>query len=284
MRDFIGKTAFITGGASGIGLGLARAFGQRGMNIMIADTQAAALAPALESLRSAGVRAEGVATDVADRASVEAAAARTLEAFGKVHLVCNNAGVVVADRVGTIPPGDWDWIIDVNLKGVIYGVETFAPLIERHGEGGHIVNTASMAGVMSIPTYEPYTATKFAVVGMSEGWAKQFARKGIGVSVLCPGVVATHISDSRRNRSPRYGEAGVDMNEEGRADVAQGLSTTIVADYVIDCIENDELYIFTHPEFRVFVAERYANVKAAFNATRSSRSMGALPKRPLIIE
>jgi NAD(P)-dependent dehydrogenase (short-subunit alcohol dehydrogenase family) len=175
MKDFKGKTAFITGGASGIGLSMARAFGRAGMNVVVADIDRDAAGAAVERLASEQIRATPVHCDVGDRDAVGAAAQGALAAFGKIHVVCNNAGVAVGGPLGTVRPRDWDWIIDVNLKGVVYGVETFAPLIQSHGEGGHIVNTASMAGMISPPGLEPYAATKFAVVAMSEGWAMQLA-------------------------------------------------------------------------------------------------------------
>ena len=168
MQDLNGKVAFITGGASGIGLSMAQAFGAEGMSVLLADIEEAALERALAGLRERQIRAEGVIADVASRASVEAAAEAALAAFGKVHVVCNNAGVGAGGPFGSVTPSDWDWVIDVNLKGVVYGMEAFAPLIDRHGEGGHFVNTASLAGMVSPAGMEPYCATKFAVVAMSE--------------------------------------------------------------------------------------------------------------------
>src|SRR5476651_1447619 len=205
MQDLSGKVAFITGGASGIGLSMAQAFGAEGMAVMLADIEEAALERALAALRKRQIRAEGVVADVASRASVQTAAAAALAAFGKVHVVCNNAGIGAGGPFGTVAPSDWDWVIDVNLKGVVYGMEAFAPLIEQHGEGGHFVNTASLAGMVSPAGMEPYCATKFAAVAMSEGWAEQLAPKNIGVSVLCPGFVRTRINESRRNRQAAYG-------------------------------------------------------------------------------
>lgn len=184
METFQGKTAFITGGASGIGFAMAKAFGAAGMNVMLADIEREPLEKAIESLRQRQIKADGVHCDVAERASVEEAAKATIAAFGKVHVVCNNAGVGAGGPVGTLKPGDWDWTVGVNLMGVVYGVEAFLPLIRAHGEGGHFVNTASMAGMISPPGMEPYCATKFAVVAMSEGWAGQLAPENIGVSVL----------------------------------------------------------------------------------------------------
>src|SRR5260221_8656212 len=169
MKDLRGKTAFVTGGASGIGLSMARAFGRAGMNVVIADVDENAAKDAVERLVSEQVKAVPIPCDVGDRSAVRAAALSAIAAFGKIHVVCNNAGVAVGGPIGTVSERDWDWIIDVNLKGVIFGVETFVPLIRGHGEGGHVINTASMAGMVSPPGMEPYTATKFAVVAISEG-------------------------------------------------------------------------------------------------------------------
>ena len=201
MKELKGKVAFITGGAAGIGLAMARAFGREGMSVMLADIEPATLAAAVEELRASQIKAEGVVCDVTSRDSLRAAALETIAKFGKVHMVCNNAGVGSGGPLGTVPAKDWDWVLDVNLMGVVHGTEIFAPLILSHGEGGHFVNTASMAGMVSPPGMEPYCASKFAVVAMSEGWAAQLAGQGIGVSILCPGFVKTRIHESRRNRT-----------------------------------------------------------------------------------
>ncbi len=191
MDTMRGKTAFITGGASGLGFAMAEAFGDAGMGIMIADIEAEAAREKVEELRARQIRAEWVEVDVTSRASVRKGALETIAKFGKVHLVANNAGIGAGGTLGSVPEGDWDWVLDVNLKGVVYGVEVFAPLIESHGEGGHFVNTASMAGLISPPGMEPYCASKFAVVAMSEGWRQQLAPRDIGISILCPGLVST---------------------------------------------------------------------------------------------
>src|SRR5579863_7076768 len=164
MKDFKGKTAFITGGASGIGFGMARAFGRAGMNVVIADIERDVAVKAVDMLNKDQIKAVPVHCDVAIRNELQRAALEAVAAFGKIHVVCNNAGVGAGGAFGTVGERDWDWIIDVNLKGVVYGAETFVPLIKSHGEGGHIINTASMAGMVSPARMEPYSATKFAVV------------------------------------------------------------------------------------------------------------------------
>src|SRR5260370_1208361 len=204
MRELSGRTAFITGGASGIGLELGRAFVAAGMKVMLADVETGALERAVASLREGTSDICGVACDVADADSVERAAQATFDAFGRVHVVCNNAGVAAGGGIDNISLDNWRWVIDVNLMGVVHGIRTFLPHLRAHGEGGHIVNTASMAGMNSGLGFSPYVASKFAVVGMSEGLATQLKPLGIGVTVLCPGFVRSPIGDSGRNPPELY--------------------------------------------------------------------------------
>jgi NAD(P)-dependent dehydrogenase (short-subunit alcohol dehydrogenase family) len=288
MKDFRGKTAFVTGGASGIGLSMARAFGRAGMNVVIADVDGNAAKASAERLSAEQIKAVPVPCDVSDRAGVRAAALDAVAAFGKIHVVCNNAGVAVGGPIETVRARDWDWIIDVNLKGVIYGVETFVPLIRGHGEGGHIVNTASMAGMISPPGMEPYTATKFAVVAMSEGWAGQLAPFNIGVSVLCPGFVRTRIHESGRNRQDKYGgQADVDAGlAEGREAGAQlvlsGIDPDVVGNRVLEAVRDNELYVFTHPNLREAVELRFAAIRAAFDRAAASEALKAVKVWPTL--
>jgi len=287
MRDLRDKVAFVTGGASGLGLGMAKAFGREGMKVMIADIEQAALSRAVQELKDLQVRAEGVLCDVGSRGSLREAALKTIATFGKVHVVCNNAGVAVGGPVGTIAERDWDWIMDVNLMGVVYGMEVFTPLIESHGEGGHFVNTASMAGMIGFPNAEPYCATKFAVVAMSEGWHGQLAAKNIGVSVLCPGFVQTRIYDSFRNKPSRYGAPdpspiGIGQTlSDTEAMVKAGIPTEPVGQRVIEAIKDNDLYVFTHVEFRAAVEARFAAIMAAFDKSEKSKALAALPTREM---
>lgn len=280
LRD---KTAFITGGASGIGLAMAETFGREGMNVVLADIAVAPLHAAVTKLRALGIEVEGVRTDVTDRASMIAAAGRAVAWFGNVHLVCNNAGVAVTGALGTTPPDDWDWLIDVNIKGVLNGMEVFVPMIERQGEGGHFVNTASLAGMVGAPGSEVYSGTKFAVVGMSEGWAKQLAPKGIGLTILLPGLVDTNIYNSRRSRPALHGsDAQQAKLAKVHADVADkavaaaikggaipdlakvGISPRTVGRMVLEAVRNDELYVITHPDFRPLVETRFKAILSGF--------------------
>jgi NAD(P)-dependent dehydrogenase (short-subunit alcohol dehydrogenase family) len=271
MRELAGKTAFVTGGASGIGLALGRAFAQAGMKVMLADIEADALAAAIKSLEHVRPGVRGVICDVADPSSVEHAAKASYEAFGNVHVVCNNAGVAAGGGIDNISLDNWRWVLDVNLMGVLHGIRSFLPHIRGHGEGGHFVNTASMAGMESGLGFSPYGASKFAVVGMSEGLAAQLRPLGIGVSVLCPSFVRTRIGESGRNRPQRYGPTpSLDPNSPAAAVVAEitsrlqaGLDPAAVAERVLDAIRNDELYVFTHPNMRGQVDERFAAIQAA---------------------
>jgi NAD(P)-dependent dehydrogenase (short-subunit alcohol dehydrogenase family) len=273
MRELGGKTAFVTGGAGGIGLALGRAFAQAGMNVMLADIETETLAAAVKSLENSGPVIRGVACDVADPSSLERAAKAAFEAFGDVHVVCNNAGVAAGGGIDNISLDNWRWVLDVNLMGVLHGIRTFLPHIRGHGEGGHIVNTASMAGMANGLGFSPYAASKFAVVSMSEGLAVQLKPLGIGVSVLCPSFVRTGIGESGRNRPQRYGPTQpLDPASPAAAMVAEiamrlqaGLEPAAVALRVLDAIRNDELYVFTHPNMRDEVEGRFAAIQAAMD-------------------
>ena len=273
MRELAGKTAFVTGGASGIGLALGRAFVQAGMNIMLADIETDALEAAVESLRGSGTEVRGIVCDVADPLSVERAAAASCQAFGNVHVVCNNAGVAAPGGIDDISLDNWRWVLDVNLMGVLHGIRSFLPHIRAHGEGGHIVNTASMAGMIAGPGFSPYAASKFAVVAMSEGLAAQLKPLGIGVSVLCPGFVRTLIGESGRNRPERYGPTQTPDPASPQGQViayiaerlASGLDPSEIATRVLAAIRGDELYVFTHPEMRGELEERFAAIMAAMD-------------------
>jgi NAD(P)-dependent dehydrogenase (short-subunit alcohol dehydrogenase family) len=273
MRELTGKTAFVTGGASGIGFAMARAFLEADMQVMIADVEQGALEQALQALSAFGNRLRGVACDVADPDSVEHAAQASFAAFGHVHVVCNNAGVAACGGIDHISVDSWRWVVDVNLMGVVYGVRSFLPHIRAHGEGGHIVNTASMAGMINGMGFSPYAATKFAVVAMSEGLALQLKPLGIGVSVLCPEYVRTGIGASGRNRPDRYGNVpALDPASPAAALVAEiarkleaGLDPAEVARRVVAAIHNEDLYIFTHPNMREGVDQRFAAIQAAMD-------------------
>jgi NAD(P)-dependent dehydrogenase (short-subunit alcohol dehydrogenase family) len=272
IQELKGKTAFVTGGASGIGLALGRAFARAGMQVMLADIEREALDGAVRALAATGAAVEGVVCDVSDRAAVEGAAAATLAAFGKVHLLCNNAGVGVGGGpVDQIAPADWEWAIGVNLMGVIHGIAAFLPHIRRQGEGGQVVNTASMAGMTTAPMMSPYNVTKFGVVTLSEALAQELQGTGIGVSVLCPGWVNTAIGDSARHRPARFGAspAFLPLAQERRAQIAallrSGMSPDEVAARVMAAIRDNDLYVFTHPAMRGALEERFRRILADYD-------------------
>jgi NAD(P)-dependent dehydrogenase (short-subunit alcohol dehydrogenase family) len=279
MKDFAGKTAFVTGGANGIGFAMARAFGRRGMKVAIADVEAETCAKAVDTLKAEGIAAIGFACDVADRKQYAEVAGRVIAAFGKVHILCNNAGVSRAGPIETIASSDWDWVIGVNLKGLVHGLQLFLPQMKAHGEDGHIVNTASVNGVVGSALAGPYSATKFATVGMSEVLAAELKDTPIGVSVLCPSWVKTRMLDNGRNRPAQYGgplrittDAG---NAERNARYAKALETGLdpadVAQLVIDAIETRRLFVFTHPDTRAAVEYCHELMIQGFAALETSQ-------------
>jgi len=263
MEDLTGKVAFITGGASGIGLGMAGAFAERGMKIVLADIEQGALERATEELRSGGAEASGVVCDVADYTSMQAAADHTFDAFGKVHVVCNNAGVSPVGALDECSSEDWEWILGVNLMGVIHGIRAFVPRIKQQGEGGHVVNTSSIAGMVALPTLGMYTATKYAVVGISETLMGELLPFEIGVSVLCPSFVRTQLADGRRNRPDRLGP-GDDAPEFMVQALNAGMDPLEVGRMVVRAIEENQLYVFTHADSKLGFQIRADMILKAF--------------------
>ncbi|MDE0224962.1 MAG: SDR family NAD(P)-dependent oxidoreductase [Gammaproteobacteria bacterium] len=268
MRDVAGKVAFVTGGASGIGLAMVRSFCAAGMKVAIADIEKRALDAAVASFAHSNAHVIGLRVDVTDRDAMAHAADETERAFGKVHVVCNNAGVGLAGPIEEVSYDDWDWVMGVNLHGVINGVQTFVPRIVAHGEGGHIVNTASLAGHVAVPGLSVYNTTKFAVVGLSETMRAELASQNIGVSVLCPGFVDTNIFTSERNRPDALrAQPGSDpqpMNLEAYAKFLDGmLDPSIVGDMTLHAIQQDEAYIFTHPDIAAGASGRMESIQAS---------------------
>jgi NAD(P)-dependent dehydrogenase (short-subunit alcohol dehydrogenase family) len=285
MKDVQGKVAFVTGGASGMGLAMVRSFAAAGMKVVVADIEQASLDRVAEEFADSNSEVITLKLDVTDRRAMEEAADAAERAFGRVHVVCNNAGVAVGGAVDEMSYADWDWVLGVNVNGVVNGVQTFVQRMLRHGEGGHFVNTASMAGHIAVPGLSVYNTSKFAVVGLSEAMRVDLAEKNIGVSVLCPGVVKTNIFDSGRNRpADLTGERDTasallanGLPEEQRAArvadiLAKALDPAVVGDMVLHAIQNDELYIFTHPEIRAFTEARRDAMVAAFDRWSTYRS------------
>lgn len=270
MRDLAGRVAVVTGAASGIGLGMATRFAQEGMRVVLADVEEPALAAACDGLRSQGYEVLGVPTDVSMAQSVEALAQRTLDAFGGVHVLCNNAGVGGGfARVWEASLKDWEWILGVNLWGVIHGIHTFLPLMLASGEEGHVVNTASVAGLL--PGTRAYCVSKHGVVAVSEALYNNLAQVGapIGVSVLCPGLIDTRIMYAFRNRPSRLlNTPGVQVTEREMARAERignmaselGLAPAEVARIVVEAIHTDQFYVLTHTHFDEAIRARSEDI------------------------
>jgi NAD(P)-dependent dehydrogenase (short-subunit alcohol dehydrogenase family) len=273
MREFQGKGAFVTGGASGVGFALARAFGRANMRVMLADIEVGALHAALDELKGQRIDAHAVECDVADRASVQRAANETFAALGKVHLICSNAGVGCGGPLDLITPGDWDWVVGVNLMGFVHVIQAFLPRLKEQGEGGHIVTTSSIAGFACPPGMGPYNAAKFANAAVAETLAAELAGSPIGVSIIGLGNVQTRIAESARNRPERYGtatETSPEAREQLAAFVRMGHSPDDVAEKVMRGIMENELFVFTHPETRNWVEDRFRKILSAYPSPPTS--------------
>jgi len=270
VRDVAGKVAVVTGGASGIGFGMATRFAQSGMRVVLADIEEPVLEQAVSRLQDAGFEALGVPTDVSQAESVEALAQRTLETFGGVHVVCNNAGVGGGfSTVWEATLKDWQWALGVNLWGVVHGVHTFVPIMLERGEEGHIVNTASVAGLL--PGTRVYSVTKHAVVALSEALHHNLRRvdSSVRVSVLCPGLINTRIMYASRNRPAElYNAPGmaVSQREAQRADrvadlaLSNGMPPEQVGSLVLEAIQNEQFWILTHDTFDDAIRTRVEDI------------------------
>ena len=263
MQDFTGKVAVVTGAASGIGRATATRFAEEGMRVVLADIETDPLEKVASELADAGHEVLAVPTDVSSWEAIQALADRTIDAFGAVHVVHNNAGVVVSGPVAELSLEDWEWVLGVDLWSVIYGVKAFLPLIKQAGEG-HIVNTASTAGLQASATIAPYNVAKFGVVALTETLRVELANEqsAVSASVLCPGAINTRIVESARNRDAASADTHATSTEEQAFQdgasklLARGMDPAKVADMVVNAIRNDEFWILTHTEWKDVLAER----------------------------
>ena len=270
MQD---KVAVITGGASGIGLAMARRFGADGAKIVLGDIEQVALDGAVAALRDAGIDAIGVVADVAKYDQVEALAAAALDRFGKVHIVCNNAGVSITGPSWAMSLDDWRWVYDVNVWGVVHGIRAFVPILMRQGEGGHIVNTASLAAFSGNGDHAPYCSSKFAVLGMSQSLHSEMAalQTDIGVHVVCSGMVATRIHQSWRNR-PEGDTPWSDREFANPAFVkgseafqGNGISPDEIAQSTFEAIRDNRFYVFSGTTWPLFLEDSLGRAIRAEN-------------------
>jgi NAD(P)-dependent dehydrogenase (short-subunit alcohol dehydrogenase family) len=272
LKDLAGKIAFVTGAASGIGLGIATALAQAGVKVMLSDIEEAALASAVEGLKRTNADVASVRADASLKAELQAAAEETRARYGNVHILINNAGVGGLGPYGAWSDAGWNWTLGVNLMAVVWGIEIFAPMIENQG-GGHIVSTASIAGLISSSSV-PYNVSKYGVVALSEGLRNELGPRGIGVSVLCPGFIRTNIADSRRNLPERFaGLARGSPLDDARRDklaerISRGIDPLYVGELVREGIENDWPYIITDCEFEPMIEARFTEIKRGFDRIR----------------
>ena len=285
------RVAVVTGAASGIGLALANAFAEAGCAVVLADVQADPLATAAAEVSALGVDTLAVVTDVSKPDQVEALAAETVERFGAVHVVCNNAGVGGAGDAWVGPIESWEWVMGVNFWGVVHGVRAFLPRIVMSG-GGHIVNTASIAGVFPGMTAAPYDASKHAVVGMTESLHNSL-REGalpVGVSCLCPGWVRTGIMDSDRNWP---GELGALPDRDPAREIAtnyvrravdEGMPPAAVADLVLDAVRSGRYWVFPQPEFLELAIRRFHDIEAGIDPIAPEHVPGLPPRSQMMAE
>jgi NADP-dependent 3-hydroxy acid dehydrogenase YdfG len=287
MKEFRDKVAVITGAASGIGRAMAERCAQEGMNVVLADVEEAVLAQTESEMKAAGASVLAVLTDVSRARDVETLARKTLNAYGAVHLLCNNAGVGAGSTAWESTINDWKWTLGVNLWGVIHGLQAFMPIMLEQDAESHIVNTASIAGLLPYQAGAAYHATKHAVVALSEKLYYDLAERGdkVKVSVLCPGWVRTRIMDSWRNR-PAELQDGISelvitpemeaVMKEYQQAVETGMSPDDVAEWVFQAIRDEQFYILTHPEFTPIVKARMEAIIQGHNPLPLTKLMAML--------
>jgi NAD(P)-dependent dehydrogenase (short-subunit alcohol dehydrogenase family) len=267
VKNLKGKVAVVTGAASGIGRAMAERFAREGMKVVLADVDEKLLGEVCDAIAKSGAEAIAICTDVSSAEQVDALARRTFDAHGAAHIICNNAGVGPNGLIWEVPLADWNWIVSVNLMGVVHGIRAFVPRMIEQGEG-HIVNTASIAGLLSVPRSGAYCATKHAVVAMSECLHHDLALAAGGkvkVSVICPAFVKTRIWDVNRNR-PTSAHGGVRTRQDEtfeamtRAAVDAGISPEVVAENVLQAVVADKFWVLTHPKTKKLVEKRMTGI------------------------
>ena len=277
MQDVAGKVVFVTGGASGLGLAMAEAFAGAGAKIVITALDADALSVAEARFAGRNVPVLAIELDVTDRDAFAVAAQQAVDTFGAIHVLCNNAGVYRGGRLDAVTYEDWDWVMGVNVGGVVNGLQSVLPHIKAAGEG-HVVNTASMAGVVGIAGLGVYNASKFAVVGMSEALRADLSDSDVGVSVLCPGMVRTRILESERNRPDAFvgssdaAEAAAQAQSEVmHMGMQAGIEADAVGQIVLDGVREDRFWLFTHPELKGAALARGEEMLANFGEMTPER-------------
>lgn len=271
MDNLQNKVAVVTGAASGIGLGMARALVGAGVNVAMLDVEERALAKAHEPFATANVDVQRFPCDVSDRRQVRDVAVAVREHFGRVDILCNNAGVAAGGAIEETTEDDWDWVLGVNLHGVVNGMRAYVPIIKAGGAGGHVVNTASILGHYALARMSIYAASKYAVVAISEAAREDLAEFGIGVSALCPGMINTRILRSERNRPAQFAHGSQNWAEQ-REEIERrfredGLDANVVGEQVLDGIRKNKAFIFTHKSLQDDIRARAERVLACFDGS-----------------
>ena len=286
MKDLDGKIGFVTGGASGIGLGIAKRFIDAGMKVVLADLRQDHLDEAVDYFesRQQGRNIHAIRLDVTDRDAMAAAADETFKVFGKLHVLVNNAGVGIEGPLKEASYDDWDFGLAVNLGGVINGIQTFVPRIRAQGEGGHVVNTASLAGLVTMPAnMAMYTTAKAAVIALSESIRTELAQENIGVSVLCPGPIKSNIHQLNQNRPERFKASGAFVQSAERLAERKvsdlWMEPEQVGDMVVKAIREDQLYIITHGEWRDAVKARFEGMLEAMPTDVNDELISSMRRR-----
>lgn len=273
MQEVQNRVAVVTGAASGIGLGTVRALAGAGVHVAMLDIEEQALKDSCAEFDSANVDVQSFVCDVSNRQQVREVADAVREHYGRVDIVCNNAGVAAGGPIDETKEEDWDWVHGVNLEGVVNGMRAYVPIIKAGGEGGHVVNTASILGLWAGARMSIYASSKYAVVAMSEAAREDLAPFNIGVSALCPGMINTRILRSARNRPQSFtGQPGglaldMDQSEMERMFATEGLDPDVVGEQVLNGIRKNKAFIFTHASLRAGIEARTARILECFDGS-----------------